>query len=104
MAEATYWVKRGRHYKLPDEKQTKKMKALNAEHFSIDPEDARQEFFEKYLRQVLTKYNADPLIKAKYMEYATKAKEIPLGKEFLSRMETDIKSRQITRATTMTCN
>jgi len=104
LTEASYWGKRAGHYKIPDENQTKKIKTLNAEHFLIDPEEARLQFFEKHLRQMLTAYNGDPLIKAKYAEYLSKAKnkEEPLGKEFLNRMESDIRSRQLNHTTTAT--
>jgi len=90
--EASYWEKRGKKYAILEEAKAKRRKTVTVEHLLANPEESRQEFFEKYLRQIL-KRDMDPFVKAKYREYATKIKEVPLGTGFLERMENDIEKR-----------
>jgi len=94
MGEASFWEKRGKNYRMPDEATMRNFKTIPVEHLLAYPEEARQEFFEKYLRHSL-KRGMDPFWKAKYQEYAAKIGEVPLGKDFLVRMVSDIKTRRL---------
>ncbi len=92
LTEAAYWEKRGKKYKVADESKCRKQRPT-VEHLLSNPEESRQEFFEKYLRQIL-KRDMDPFMKAKQQEYAAKVGETPLGNGFLQRMGNDIKDRK----------
>lgn len=95
--EAFFWGKRGKKYKIAEETAGAKCRKGNkttVEHLLANPEESRQEFFEKYLKQIL-KRDMDPFMRAKHNEYAARTHEVPLGKEFLARMDADIKARKL---------
>ncbi len=96
MTEAAYWGKRGKKYRVADEARRKKPK-VPVEHLLANPEEGRQEFFEKYLKQILRR-DMDPFMKAKHQEYAARTGEAPLGKDFLGRMDNDIKTRKLDKS------
>ena len=79
--------------KLKECEKEKKEKSGKVEHPFTHPKEQRGAFFEKYLRHTLVS-NMDPFLKAKYKNFAASIGEEKFGKDFLPRMEKDIKTRQ----------
>ncbi len=93
-AEASYWTKRGRKYKVSEpEVSLKATKNLKSAFPYGYPTDHTLGFYTKYLRQTLTCHN-DPFLDQKHRDYRQANGEVLLGQNFLPRMTKDIGLRR----------
>jgi len=93
--EASYWKRRGKEYQIPDKIKDpiKYNCVINIHKLLANPEDGTLEFFTKYLRHILIA-NSDPFLKKKYKQYSEIMGEKRIGKDFIDRMNSDIKGRE----------
>ncbi len=98
-AEATYWRRRGKKYKVAGVEMRGKLQRLRTTLRPYGcPADNQLEFYQKYLRETLISH-CDPFLQQKQRQYRQHVGESHLGSEFLPRMVKDIHARNLVHRT-----